>query len=208
MDGAQNLCEDRLLLQALQKWMDRTDGIGAYLEYQIEGAGTGLSSGEERIARLLEETLPPVVEHCGRRDPSERWISLRVGIQPEELLLECASAGKFQLEPGRTPEDLKLPEAQRETLRHVCVHVLCRYRVLDEWAMEQKFPYLARQFEPAGRAIKNISLNAAFLAAGEDGPVTMRHLLDSVRNENLKLGKTMLQQDFAEYGGLYRKPSQ
>ena len=57
-----------------------------------------------------------------------------------------------------------------------------------------------------GGAIKNIALNAAFLAAEEDGPVTMRHILDSLRNENLKRGKTMLNQDFAEYGFLYERP--
>lgn len=65
------------------------------------------------------------------------------------------------------------------------------------------FEYLARQFELAGGAIKNIALNATFRAADEGHPVTMKNILDSIRDENLKMGKTMLKQDFAEYGALY-----
>ncbi|MEG0340169.1 MAG: ATP-binding protein [Oscillospiraceae bacterium] len=62
------------------------------------------------------------------------------------------------------------------------------------------FSYLARQFELSGGNIKNIVLNATFLAAGEHSPVTMSHILSCVRNENQKLGRPMLAQDFAEYG--------
>lgn len=64
---------------------------------------------------------------------------------------------------------------------------------------EIDFPYLARQFELSGGSIKNVALNAVFLAADSGGPVTMRHILESLRDENLKMGKPMLPQDFAEY---------
>lgn len=67
---------------------------------------------------------------------------------------------------------------------------------------EVDFPYLARQFELSGGSIKNVALNAVFLAAGQGSPVTMRHLLESLRDENLKMGKPMLAQDFAEYAPL------
>lgn len=67
---------------------------------------------------------------------------------------------------------------------------------------EVDFPYLARQFELSGGSIKNVALNAVFLAAGQNSPVTMRHLLESLRDENLKMGKPMLAQDFAEYAPL------
>lgn len=67
---------------------------------------------------------------------------------------------------------------------------------------EVDFPYLARQFELSGGSIKNVALNAVFLAAEQGGPVTMRHLLESLRDENLKMGKPMLAQDFAEYAPL------
>ncbi|MEG1943655.1 MAG: ATP-binding protein, partial [Angelakisella sp.] len=66
------------------------------------------------------------------------------------------------------------------------------------------YDYLARQFELAGGAIKNIALNATFLAADEERAVTMKDILDSVRGENLKIGKAMLAQDFAEYSALQR----
>lgn len=66
------------------------------------------------------------------------------------------------------------------------------------------FDYLAHRFDLAGGAIKNIVLNAAFLAADEGVPVGMRHILVSLRDDSLKLGKTMLAQDFAEYAHLMR----
>ena len=61
------------------------------------------------------------------------------------------------------------------------------------------FEYLAEQFEVAGGAIKNIVLNAAFLAAAENRPVGMVDVLRSVRNENVKIGKVMLSKDFGRY---------
>ncbi len=64
------------------------------------------------------------------------------------------------------------------------------------------FDYLARQFELSGGAIKNIVLNATFAAAASNGPVEMTHILEGIRNENIKLGKSMLKQDFAEYGAM------
>ena len=64
------------------------------------------------------------------------------------------------------------------------------------------FEYLARQFELAGGNIKNIVLNAVFKAASEGQPVGMLHILESIRTENLKMGRKMITQDFAEYGVL------
>lgn len=64
------------------------------------------------------------------------------------------------------------------------------------------FDYLARQFELAGGNIKNIVLNAVFKAASEDKAVGMLHILESIRTENMKMGRKMIQQDFAEYAVL------
>lgn len=61
------------------------------------------------------------------------------------------------------------------------------------------FDYLAEQFELAGGAIKNIVLNASFLAASENRPVGMKDILCSVKNENIKIGKVMLSKDFGLY---------
>ena len=61
------------------------------------------------------------------------------------------------------------------------------------------FNYLSEQFELAGGAIKNIVLNASFLAASENRPVGMVDVLRSLRNENVKIGKVMLSKDFGLY---------
>jgi SpoVK/Ycf46/Vps4 family AAA+-type ATPase len=54
---------------------------------------------------------------------------------------------------------------------------------------------LAR-FNLTGGSIHNIALNAAFLAAHEGEPISMRLILDSVRNEYRKLEKPVNEADF------------
>lgn len=41
-----------------------------------------------------------------------------------------------------------------------------------------------------------IDMNAVFLATSEDVPVNMRHILESLRMERLKMGKVMIPGDF------------
>jgi SpoVK/Ycf46/Vps4 family AAA+-type ATPase len=53
------------------------------------------------------------------------------------------------------------------------------------------FEYLARAFALAGGNISNITLAAAFLAAADDAPIGMAHLLSAVRSEYAKMGKVM-----------------
>lgn len=67
------------------------------------------------------------------------------------------------------------------------------------------FSYLAEHFELSGGNIKNIVLNAVFLAASEDRPVSMRHILESLRMENLKMKKVMIASDFGEYGYYFQE---
>lgn len=59
--------------------------------------------------------------------------------------------------------------------------------------------FLAAQFELSGSGIKNVAVNAAFLAAGEDAPVGMPHLLTALRRELYKSGKVLTRADFGEY---------
>lgn len=61
------------------------------------------------------------------------------------------------------------------------------------------FEYLAENVELSGGYIKNIILNSVFLGAGECGKVTMKHILLSVTNEYMKLGKVLKPQDFGKY---------
>jgi hypothetical protein len=49
--------------------------------------------------------------------------------------------------------------------------------------------FLARQLPVAGGAIRNIVVNAAFLAAQQDDPISMGHLLNAARREYEKTGK-------------------
>lgn len=52
------------------------------------------------------------------------------------------------------------------------------------------FGYLAREIRMAGGNIKNIALAAAFYAAGDGGIIRMPHLVQAVRREHQKLGRT------------------
>ncbi len=61
------------------------------------------------------------------------------------------------------------------------------------------FGFLARQLKLAGGNIKNIALNAAFLAAGNGGAVGMRHVILAARRELQKTGKTCSKSDFGRY---------
>jgi SpoVK/Ycf46/Vps4 family AAA+-type ATPase len=66
------------------------------------------------------------------------------------------------------------------------------------------FDYLARQFHVSGGIIKNIALNAAFLAAAaEDSElksvITMNQIVKAIKREFDKIGKPCLKSDFGKY---------
>lgn len=67
------------------------------------------------------------------------------------------------------------------------------------------FKFLAARFELAGGSIRNISLAAAFQAAGDGGVIAMAHLLRATAREHLKLGKRPSRADFGEYYELIRE---
>ena len=54
---------------------------------------------------------------------------------------------------------------------------------------------LARRFKIAGGNIRNIIVNAAFLAAADDEPITMAHLLHGTRRELQKMGRLVDEAD-------------
>jgi hypothetical protein len=56
-------------------------------------------------------------------------------------------------------------------------------------APDVDFAALARQFRVSGGSIRNIALSAAFLAAEQSQPVSMRHLLRATRRELQKMGR-------------------
>ena len=59
--------------------------------------------------------------------------------------------------------------------------------------------FLARQFKITGGNIKNIALSAAFLAAEDDGFITMENLIRATKREYQKMGKLCTEGDFARY---------
>jgi SpoVK/Ycf46/Vps4 family AAA+-type ATPase len=65
-------------------------------------------------------------------------------------------------------------------------------------------PFLARQFKISGGNIKNIALNAAFLAAGNGQKITMEHVILATRREYQKMGKLCNAEEFGCYADLVR----
>lgn len=59
--------------------------------------------------------------------------------------------------------------------------------------------YLAEEFKFSGSQIKNSALAAAFLAAGEQVPLNMKHILIAVKREMAKTGKNLIASDFGPY---------
>lgn len=59
--------------------------------------------------------------------------------------------------------------------------------------------FLSKRFKVTGGNIKNIALSAAFFAAGENGAVTMEHILRSCKREFQKMGKSFVKTDFGKY---------
>ena len=64
------------------------------------------------------------------------------------------------------------------------------------------FDYLAKNFEFSGGAIKNVVLNAVFLAAEENTKVGMSQIIRSIRQEYVKQGKSVFVAEFGPYGYL------
>lgn len=62
--------------------------------------------------------------------------------------------------------------------------------------------FLGRQFQLSGGHIKNIVLAAAFMAAGEGGTISMKHLLRAAVNEMKKNDIVVVREQLQEYGDL------
>ena len=61
------------------------------------------------------------------------------------------------------------------------------------------FPFLAKQFELAGGDIRNVVLDAAFLAAENGGVIDMRAIVEALMRQLAKQGKTPTGTDFRQY---------
>ena len=59
--------------------------------------------------------------------------------------------------------------------------------------------FCAAKFELTGGSIRSCAVTAAYLAAAEDRAVTMADLIAAVRQEYVKLGRLVLDSEFAPY---------
>lgn len=61
------------------------------------------------------------------------------------------------------------------------------------------FDYIAENFEITGGVIKNIVISAAFLAAAESRPISMKHIIKALYYDRGKQGKTIIKSEFGKY---------
>jgi ATP-dependent 26S proteasome regulatory subunit len=61
------------------------------------------------------------------------------------------------------------------------------------------FDYLAKRFSLAGGHIRNVAVNAAFLAASNSGTIHMEHVIRATKREYEKIGKVCTESEFAPY---------
>src|SRR5262249_3549575 len=61
-------------------------------------------------------------------------------------------------------------------------------------------PSLSRQFRLAGGGIRKVALAAAFLAAEQRQPVSMRHLMRATMRELQKMGRLVNEEEHRRYG--------
>lgn len=64
------------------------------------------------------------------------------------------------------------------------------------------FDFLAENFKIAGGNIKNCAVHAAFLAAAEGTPISMKHIVSSVVTEQRKNNIVVVREDLKEYADL------
>ncbi|MGN1340080.1 MAG: ATP-binding protein [Oscillospiraceae bacterium] len=64
------------------------------------------------------------------------------------------------------------------------------------------YDFLAENFKIAGGNIKNCAVHAAFLAAAEGAPISMKHLVSSVVTEQRKNNIIVVREDLKEYADL------
>ena len=64
------------------------------------------------------------------------------------------------------------------------------------------FDFLSENFKIAGGSIKNCVIHAAFLAAAENRPISMRHIVKSLVIEQRKNNIVVLREDLKEYASL------
>ena len=86
-----------------------------------------------------------------------------------------------------------------------------RYRIWKQHLPESApvagdidFDFLSKRINLAGGNIKNVVVNAAFLAAENSGVINMKHFLRAISREYEKIGRLCTEADFAPYHNLLK----
>jgi len=86
-----------------------------------------------------------------------------------------------------------------------------RYRIWKQHLPESApvagdidFDFLSKRINLAGGNIKNVVVNAAFLAAENSGVIHMKHFLRAISREYEKIGRLCMEADFAPYHNLLK----
>jgi AAA+ superfamily predicted ATPase len=91
---------------------------------------------------------------------------------------------------------VEFPSPEEEHRYRIWKNIFPKEAPLEEGV---DFEFLARQFKINGGNIKNIALNAAFLAADDGGMISMKHLVWATKREFQKMGKIHTEADFGKY---------
>jgi len=62
------------------------------------------------------------------------------------------------------------------------------------------FEFFAEKFELSGSNIKEILINAAYIAVAEGKKLSNYHIVEAIKNNYYKSGKILIKEDFGEYG--------
>ena len=128
------------------------------------------------------------------RDSHDRYANIEISyllqkMEEYEGLSILATNLKANLDESFTRRlafTIHFPYPDEESRRSIWQGIWPQQIELDE---SVDLDFLANRFKLSGGNIKNIALAAAFLAADENGPVSMKHLIHATRREYQKLGK-------------------
>ncbi len=71
------------------------------------------------------------------------------------------------------------------------------------FSIDIDYDFLSYQFELSGGNIRNVALNASFIAAGQNQSINMSHILLAIKREFQKMGKVFLNENFGRYSNLF-----
>ncbi len=97
---------------------------------------------------------------------------------------------------------VEFPFPDEENRRHIWQKQFPKEAPLNK---DIDYEFLSKQFRVAGGNIKNIALNAAFLAARNGNVIDMEHILTSTRTEFEKIGKLWEEKSFIRNRKLSKK---